>query len=216
MKVNMDNRVSQSYGNPYKTASNEMFSKILNNKNSESDQDSLTYYYQLCQEFPDITFRLGDQNEGLKNINQPYLGYRGHMNQVGNNFGKMGQCSISLDISVIRKMQTDPSYEEEVKGMIQNSKEWYAQTQQDALEQGYSSTAVYFDDTKGRLQRSVMQTNMQFSTEDEINKMWKQDVFSQKMQIKFNRTNDKLLDTYLQMLEEADKKVSMIVKVKQK
>lgn len=206
MKVNMDNRVSQSYGNPYKTASNEMFSKILNNKNSESDQDSLTYYYQLCQEFPDITFRLGDQNEGLKNINQPYLGYRGHMNQVGNNFGKMGQCSISLDISVIRKMQTDPSYEEEVKGMIQNSKEWYAQTQQDALEQGYSSTAVYFDDTKGRLQRSVMQTNMQFSTEDEINKMWKQDVFSQKMQIKFNRTNDKLLDTYLQMLEEADKK----------
>ena len=40
MKVNMDNRVSQSYGNPYKTASNEMFSKILNNKNSESDQDS--------------------------------------------------------------------------------------------------------------------------------------------------------------------------------
>ena len=183
-----------------------MFSKILNNKNSESDQDSLTYYYQLCQEFPDITFRLGDQNEGLKNINQPYLGYRGHMNQVGNNFGKMGQCSISLDISVIRKMQTDPSYEEEVKGMIQNSKEWYAQTQQDALEQGYSSTAVYFDDTKGRLQRSVMQTNMQFSTEDEINKMWKQDVFSQKMQIKFNRTNDKLLDTYLQMLEEADKK----------
>ena len=46
--------------------------------------------------------------------------------------------------------------------------------------------------------------------------MWKQDVFSQKMQIKFNRTNDKLLDTYLQMLEEADKKVSMIVKVKQK
>ena len=80
------------------------------------------------------------------------------------------------------------------------------QTQQDALEQGYSSTAVYFDDTKGRLQRSVMQTNMQFSTEDEINKMWKQDVFSQKMQIKFNRTNDKLLDTYLQMLEEADKK----------
>ena len=36
--------------------------------------------------------------------------------------------------------------------------------------------------------------------------MWKQDVFSQKMQIKFNRTNDKLLDTYLQMLEEADKK----------
>lgn len=206
MKVNMDNRVSQSYGNPYKTASNEMFSKILNNKNSESDQDSLTYYYQLCQEFPDITFRLGDQNEGLKNINQPYLGYRGHMNQVGNNFGKMGQCSISLDISVIRKMQTDPSYEEEVKGMIQNSKEWYAQTQQDALEQGYSSTAVYFDDTKGRLQRSVMQTNMQFSTEDEINKMWEQDVFSQKMQIKFNRTNDKLLDTYLQMLEEADKK----------
>ena len=206
MKVNMDNRVSQSYSNPYKTASNEMFSKILNNKNSESDQDSLTYYYQLCQEFPDITFRLGDQNEGLKNINQPYLGYRGHMNQVGNNFGKMGQCSIRLDISVIRKMQTDPSYEEEVKGMIQNSKEWYAQTQQDALEQGYSSTAVYFDDTKGRLQRSVMQTNMQFSTEDEINKMWKQDVFSQKMQIKFNRTNDKLLDTYLQMLEEADKK----------
>ena len=206
MKVNMDNRVSQSYGNPYKTASNEMFSKILNNKNSESDQDSLTYYYQLCQEFPDITFRLGDQNEGLKNINQPYLGYRGHMNQVGNNFGKMGQCSISLDISVIRKMQTDPSYEEEVKGMIQNSEEWYAQTQQDALEQRYSSTAEYFDDTKGRLQRSVMQTNMQFSTEDEINKMWKQDVFSQKMQIKFNRTNDKLLDTYLQMLEEADKK----------
>lgn len=206
MKVNMDNRVSQSYGNPYKTASNEMFSKILNNKNSESDQDSLTYYYQLCQEFPDITFRLGDQNEGLKNINQPYLGYRDHMNQVGNNFGKIGQCSISLDISVIRKMQTDPSYEEEVKGMIQNSKEWYAQTQQDALEQGYSSIAVYFDDTKGRLQRSVMQTNMQFSTEDEINKIWKQDVFSQKMQIKFNRTNDKLLDTYLQMLEEADKK----------
>ena len=206
MKVNMDNRVSQSYGNPYKTASNEMFSKILNNKNSESDQDSLTYYYQLCQEFPDITFRLGDQNEGLKNINQPYLGYRDHMNQVGNNFGKMGQCSIGLDISVIRKMQTDPSYEEEVKGMIQNSKEWYAQTQQDALEQGYSSTAVYFDDTKGRLQRSVMQTNMKFSTEDEINKIWKQDVFSQKMQIKFNRTNDKLLDTYLQMLEEADKK----------
>ena len=206
MKVNMDNRVSQSYGNPYKTASNEMFSKILNNKNSESDQDSLTYYYQLCQEFPDITFRLGDQNEGLKNINQPYLGYRDHMNQVGNNFGKIGQCSIKLDISVIRKMQTDPSYEQEVKGMIQNSKEWYGQTEAEALERGCTSTAVCFNDSNGRLQRSVIQANMQFSTEDEIRKMWKQDTFSQKMLIKFSQTNDKMMDTYLQMLEKADKK----------
>lgn len=103
-------------------------------------------------------------------------------------------------------MQTDPSYEQEVKGMIQNSKEWYGQTEAEALERGCTSTAVCFNDSNGRLQRSVIQANMQFSTEDEIRKMWKQDTFSQKMQIKFSQTNDKMMDTYLQMLEKADKK----------
>lgn len=206
MKINVNNCLLQSYSNRKVEGNVQMFSKILNNKNSKGDQDSLSYYYKLCKEFPDISFRLEDKEESLKNTSQPYLGYCGSMNQVGNNFGKIGQCSIKLDISVIRKMQTDPSYEQEVKGMIQNSKEWYGQTEAEALERGCTSTAVCFNDSNGRLQRSVIQANMQFSTEDEIRKMWKQDTFSQKMQIKFSQTNDKMMDTYLQMLEKADKK----------
>ena len=67
MKINVNNCLLQSYSNRKVEGNVQMFSKILNNKNSKGDQDSLSYYYKLCKEFPDISFRLEDKEEALKN-----------------------------------------------------------------------------------------------------------------------------------------------------
>ena len=90
-------------------------------KQSESSGDDvLDYYHEICSKFTDISFRLSDIEETLKHVNdsRPYIGYNDSLNQVGDNYSEIGKISIDIDVAVIRKMQSDSSFEEEVLDII--------------------------------------------------------------------------------------------------
>ena len=146
-----------------------------NTNKSGMEQDPLIYYQQLCKEFLDITFRLEDKEEAVKNTGEPYLGYNNSMNQIGGNYGENGQCSISIDISVIKHMQDDISYEQKMKGMIQNTYDQYSTYEAAAMSDGCPYVSVSFEDNNGQPMRSITQSVSFFSTEEELKAMWSDD-----------------------------------------
>lgn len=173
-----------------KTFSSEALSKV-----QDSDQnDPVSVYQDLCAEFPDITFRLEDKTRPDSQI-----GYKNSLHQVGKNFGEPGQYSISIDISVIRQMQQDPEYAENVRGKIEFVKGMYRKWAQDAAADNSPYISVTLDDEKGRLSDGITQSGFPYSTEEQLLSMRRKYTFSSKANQVFTSTQDSLLDTYMEM-----------------
>ena len=134
--------------------------------------DPVAYYRKLCQQFPNISFRLVDEETAAKNPNKICLGYNGSMNQVGKNFGGVGQCSINLDISIIRNMQKDPEYEYAMISRIKQTEQMYPSIESDTRSQGMMYTQVTFFEDKGRVSHHITMSHQQPSTEEQIRRMW--------------------------------------------
>ena len=90
--------------------------KLTIQSQSLSSDDPLDYYKELCSLFPDVAFRLGDNEEETKHMgdSKPWFGYNDSLNQIGNHFGELSQVSVTIDVAVIRKMQSDPAFEKQV------------------------------------------------------------------------------------------------------
>ncbi len=148
------------YNNTNKTEkTDKTFSldKTENTASSSSEKISNTEYFdKLCKEYPGVTFRLEDNSITSAN---------GLLKQVGNNFGAKGQCSISIDLKVIEKMQKNPEYESKVKGMIQGSKERYSTFEADALRDGKQYVSVVIEDGGNGPTRGIMESNYPYSQE---------------------------------------------------
>lgn len=111
---------SQSYEPTVRKPTEEFMFEESMNLNKLNSGSVLDYYNSLCKEFPDISFRLDDENSIDKT---PYhLGYNNSMNQRGSNFSNPRQCSIQIDVAVIRHMQADPKYADQIIGAIKNTK----------------------------------------------------------------------------------------------
>jgi hypothetical protein len=182
----------------YRKRSEEIFS-ISEQTEQTTMKSELDYYKDLCKEFKNITFRLEDKQTAMSGGNQ--MGYGGSMNQVGSGFGNFGQCSISIDVGVIRRMLSDPEYERRVKGIIDSSRCNYKNYEQAALEDGFSYVCVNLEDEDGKVVRSKTQASSPFSTEDEVRKLWADDKLSEKMVRKFDAMENELLDTFLSFTE---------------
>lgn len=153
----------------------------FSNDSSKSSGDVLSYYQDLCKEFAGISFRLDDVSEASKHGNSPFLGYNNSFNQVGSNFGNKGQCSITIDASVIKRMQEDPRYEQAVKGMIENTRSRYSEFEAGALKDGYQYVSVSIEDNNGKPQRGTIQSYYPYSTEDEVKSMWNMGEYSNRV-----------------------------------
>lgn len=173
------------------------------NQFDKQSQSPLEYYDALCKEYPDISFRLSDDEEGQKH--EWYLGFGGSMNQRGNNFGMPGQCSIEIDVSAVRRMQADESYEKQVKGWIEQSRKNYKNYEKEALADGFGYTCVHIEDDGGRPLVSVVQSHTPFSTEEEVKKLWSNEEQKKKVQIKFDAMKNELLDTYMSFVDRSIK-----------
>ena len=101
---------------------------------SQSIQSPLDYYNTLCKDYPDVTFRLDDIRTGQEK--GWGLGYNNSLNQRGTDFGMAGRCSINIDIAVIERMQKDPKYEQQIKGIIASSRKNYSSYEQSAASDG--------------------------------------------------------------------------------
>lgn len=115
MLISSNVQSAYQWAQPQKTsvrsAAKTFSSEVLSNTQVSDQNDPVAVYQDLCAEYSGITFRLEDKTKPDSEI-----GYKNSLHQIGNSFGEPGQCSISIDISVIRQMQQDPEYAEKVRG----------------------------------------------------------------------------------------------------
>lgn len=175
----------------------------FSNDSSKSSGDVLSYYQDLCKEFAGISFRLDDVSEASKHGNSPFLGYNNSFNQVGSNFGNKGQCSITIDASVIKRMQEDPRYEQAVKGMIENTRSRYSEFEAGALKDGYQYVSVSIEDNNGKPQRGTIQSNYPYSTEDEVKSMWNMGEYSNRVISIIDDIKNDAVDAFFKMYDES-------------
>lgn len=206
MNINSVNNISDIYKQVKHTGKKNAF-KAGNaeiTKGLSSVDPDLQYYKELCAEFPSITFRLDDVS-AYKNFSEGdvYLGYNNSMNQVGDNFGKIGQSSIEIDIAVIRRMKEDPSYEREVRWTIKDISDRYGSMEADTIAQGFRSMCALIQDDNGRIQVGKAKAMCDFSTEEEVKRMWGKSENDNFIKIVWseNKINDELFDNFMKMTE---------------
>ena len=173
----------------------------------------LKYYNQLCEQYPNVTFRLDDM-ETASNHSDVYLGYNNSMNQVGDHFGAAGQCSINIDVAVIRHMMSDARYENQVTDEINYTIEHYASYEEDTKACGMQYTSVCFEDTNGTFTPSIARSHMPYSTEEEVRAMWnKSDTNQTKELLKHNALQSTdLFDHFMEMLDQSHEKHKELIK----
>lgn len=186
----------------------------------EADSEVMTplqYYQNLCSEFPDVTFRLKDKQTALESGSKVYLGYLNSMNQIGDNFGEAGQCSISIDISVIEKMMKDSNYEEKIKYIIGGTKSMYSQYEARAQSEGYSYVSVVIEEEAGKLSYGVKQSVMRYSTEEEVKEIWANessawtdDLFQKQVCYQIQNVQNELLEHYIKLGESREEKLNRL------
>ncbi len=130
--------------------------------------DTLKYYYELCREFGNYSFQLGDRESGAgKDSGKLFTGISTDATQVGDDYSHLGQVSIEIDIDIIRRMQVDPAFEKKVKSAIKQIGENYEQYQQTALKGRHQYTAVQIYDDHGNIMISQICSDHSFKTEAE-------------------------------------------------
>jgi hypothetical protein len=83
------------------------------------NNDIMTIYEMLCSEFPEANYVLEDKSD------EENFFFNNIDSRVGNKYGYQGEKSISIDVSVIRKIQEDPSYYVKAKGTLEHMIENY-------------------------------------------------------------------------------------------
>lgn len=196
-----------------------IFSAKMETQEESVPSDPLAYYRKLCEQFPNISFRLVDEETAAKHPDKICLGYNGSMNQVGTNFGGVGHCSINLDISVIRNMQNDPEYAEDVISRIKSTEKMYPSIESGTRELGMVYSQVTLFDDNGRISDHITMSKQQPSTEEQIRRMWGAGeilggsglsfggVDSQEIAKRiYNKIQDAMIDGYLDLTEEKESK----------
>lgn len=172
----------------------EAFSSVLS--------DPIAYYQNLCKDYPDVTFRLDDKSTWKEG--EVSLGYKNSMNQVGSNFGYPGQVSISIDVSVIKKMQQDPEYEKEVRGLIERSRDYHSADKADAARLGYTYFATSIDDGGGHPATSQTMSYSPFSTEEQIKALWNREGKDSNVMTIFEKQRQEMLNAFLHITDNKE------------
>lgn len=190
---------------------NKVYPQGKNTIEKSETTDALTYYKNLCSKYPNISFRLTDYVNGT-NASGYNLGYNNSMNQVGENFGAMGQCSIEIDISVVEKMMKDTKYAEHANGWIQAFEQNYSGHAVDVASSGYSNFCFTLHDFGNGIETGRTDSHNAFSTEAEVKKMWANDEYKNKATKYTEQKKAALTDAYLKMLEESRLKQILVSK----
>lgn len=203
------NTVSQSFGTDF----------AMKVTAGGTTNNPLEYYRNLVKEFPEVTFRLGDRENGfLPGHPNVGIGYNNSMNQIGENFGELGQCSIEIDVAVIRKMQSDPDYELRIKSLIRDSINNYPVYESWAKQEDYGYTSVDIEEEDGEPVRGVCLSSMVYSTEEEVRQIWadneKQgradDSLKKKIYIRCMGVKNSLIDDYMKLTGGREEKMGRL------
>lgn len=180
-------------------------------KQNDSTDPILDYYHDLCKQYPDITFRLYDKESMMRNGD---IGYKNSLNQVGENFGAHGQCSIDIEINVIKRMMQDPSYAIGVKAWIEDSQKSYAQYEKETEACGMIYTSVSLEDDNGRIVQGICRSRLSYSTEEELLAMRAEsnaESYAEVIKEQIAGKTD-LLDNLMEMLDKSREKQRELAK----
>ena len=199
--------------NTYNVLENKKVNKsdFSNTINNTSDP-ILDYYHDLCSKYPDVSFRLDDVRTGM--INGRCLGYKDSMNQVGDNFGCAGQCSISIDVKVIENMMQDSSYEISAKGWIEDSISRYSQYEKNNQLIGMEYTSVHIEDDNSRVSTAIVGSHLPYSTEEEVKAIWNSNNEDKNQGFLYKKISDNvdMFDSLMEIFDKSQNKQKEIVK----
>lgn len=177
------------------------FNTTLENTGCNGDP-ILEYYQNLCDKYPNITFRLSDNNNPKCVEGAVYLGYNDSFNQVGDNFGGHGQCSISIDAECIKQMMKKPQYELNILAYIEQAEQDYDSYEAETKASGMKYTSVLLEDNNGQPQRAWMKSQMPYSTEEEVRALWAQQNSSDIVKKQIENMDNDLFERLCEMLDK--------------
>ncbi len=168
---------------------------------STSENDIMTIYEMLCNEFPEFgaDYILTDRSNNKVFFNDVYskIGSSGH------SFGELNQKSVFIDVGVIKKIQENPSYYVKAKSALKVVLDAYDAEIRDGAKEGrpYVTGNVTFEDGRmtaswGHMESSF--TNLIKSEENRIKELetnaFNMDYVKQKM--------DSLLEEFMESVTE--------------
>lgn len=169
---------------------------------STSENDIMTIYEMLCNEFPEFgaDYILTDRSNNKVFFNDIYS----KIGSSGPNFGELNQKSVFIDVEVIKKIQENPAYYVKAKSALKVVLDSYDGWAADGAKRGrpYVTGCVTFEDGRMTASWSQMEgsfTNLVKSEESRIKEELEENIFNadyvkQKM--------DSLLDEFMESVTE--------------
>ena len=166
-------------------------------------EEPLDYYYEFVKRYPDISFRLTDNEDAAKHPDGPNYGYKGHMNQVGSNFGDANQISVDIDVEVIRRMMKDDEYAKQVDYKMRDFQENFASWKQLGLSGGDTNFYMFMEVGKSGLVCGVQSAPHPIFTEEQRRALWAMYDTSDNRYLKMlAQRRDELEEDFMKMVAE--------------
>ncbi len=185
-----------------------------------SDSQIVSYYKKLCEDYPDVTFKMSD----LQTPALFHMGYKGDSHQQGENFSCPDRCSIQIDVSVIKKMMADEDFEAQIKGTIGNIIMDYPRYIQWAKRDGCGYCYYGLSTENGKLTEFIGESRVRASTDEELREMWKdelaaEDNASKEIKISYekliNSAKNQMQETFFSMFDKAQYRRSRVALAEQ-
>jgi len=178
-------------------------SKVSTVAREAPTDDPLDYYYEFVKQYPDVSFRLVDKEDSEKHPDGPYYGYKGHMNQVGDNFSYPSQVSVEIDVAVIRRMMEDENYAKRVHSEMHNSIDNYSSCRQSSLTDGCTNFCVTLEVGDDGLLVGTKAAPYPFFTEEQRRALWAMyDTSDNKYLKMLAQRRDELEEDFMKMVAE--------------
>ena len=164
---------SYSRVNSSKANSELEFDKIYQQKtdsveinSTAGNNDIMTIYEMLCSEFPEANYILEDRSD------EENLFFNNVDTRIGKDFGNPSKKNVFIDVSVIKKIQEDPSYYVEAKRALEHLFEHYDEKRiHEGLNLPYTTGNLNFENDRMQVSYTNDVGSCQEMVEREVKKL---------------------------------------------
>ena len=164
---------SYSGVNSSKANSELEFDKIYQQKtdsveinSTAGNNDIMTIYEMLCSEFPEANYILEDRSD------EGNLFFNNVDTRIGKDFGNPSKKNVFIDVSVIKKIQEDPSYYVEAKRALEHLFEHYDEKRiHEGLNLPYTTGNLNFENDRMQVSYTNDVGSCQKMVEREVKKL---------------------------------------------
>lgn len=197
-----------NYKSRYKSAEIESPAVREMTGNIMTKGNHVQYYLDLCKEFPNIAFRMSDQEASMAAGN-PGPGYERNSYQSNPDYSNPETCSIDIDVKILKRMMNDSDFEMKIKGMISTRESNYDTYVNDAMNSTYGFGHIFIQEEKGELVTGFALYHFKASTDEEIKLMYadKSKDYTKNQQ-SIHIVKNSTQDTFIKMLDKSRLKMN--------